>query len=133
MGMLTEIQSNMLSNRSTSGMPGSAMNADKVAQSINDSLKAEQSSGDLGAISAQSGDVINLVTMLYEAIWKDQALPVVMKELIGRTQISIMKVALSDTAFFDNENHPGRALLNELALAGISWTQTVTLDEDPVY
>ncbi|MCG8413407.1 MAG: DUF1631 domain-containing protein [Pseudomonadales bacterium] len=132
MSMLTDIQSNLLSNRG-SGLPGTSMNADKVAKSINDSLIAEQSSGELGAISAQSGDVINLVTMLYEAIWKDPALPVVMKELIGRTQISIMKVALSDTAFFDNENHPGRALLNELAHAGISWTQTVTLDEDPVY
>lgn len=132
MGMLTDIQSNLLSNR-TSTVPGETMNADKVARSINDSLKAEQSSGELGAISAQSGDVINLVTMLYEAIWKDPALPVVMKELIGRTQISIMKVALSDTAFFDNENHPGRALLNELAQAGISWTQTVTLDTDEVY
>ncbi|MEQ8313455.1 MAG: DUF1631 family protein [Gammaproteobacteria bacterium] len=132
MSMLTDIQSNLLSNQG-SGPPGSAMNTDKVAQSINDSLKSEQSSGQLGALAPQSGDVINLVTMLYEAIWKDQALPVVMKELIGRTQISIMKVALSDTAFFDNENHPGRALLNELAQAGIAWTQTVTLDKDPVY
>ena len=132
MGMLTDIQSNLLS-KGSSGIPGETMNAEKVAHSINDSLKAEQSSGDLGAISAQSGDVINLVTMLYEAIWKDPALPVVMKELIGRTQISIMKVALSDTAFFDNENHPGRALLNELAQAGIAWTQTVTLETDEVY
>lgn len=132
MGMLTDIQSNLLSNRGN-GVPGSTMNADKVAQSINDSLKAEQTSGELGALAPQSGDVINLVTMLYEAIWKDQALPVVMKELIGRTQISIMKVALSDTAFFENENHPGRALLNELAQAGIAWTQTVTLEDDPVY
>jgi hypothetical protein len=132
MGMLTDIQSNMLNKAAESGTPGS-ISANNVAQSINDSLKAEQSSGDLGAISAQSGDVINLVTMLYEAIWKDEALPVVMKELIGRTQITIMKVALSDTAFFDNQNHPARALLNELALAGISWTQTVNLDSDPVY
>ncbi|HAO88076.1 MAG TPA: hypothetical protein DCR00_04065, partial [Gammaproteobacteria bacterium] len=132
MGMLTDIQSNMLTKAAGSGTPG-FISANNVAQSINDSLKAEQSSGDLGAISAQSGDVINLVTMLYEAIWKDEALPVVMKELIGRTQITIMKVALSDTAFFDNQNHPARALLNELALAGISWTQTVNLDSDPVY
>ncbi len=132
MGMLTDIQSNMLTKAAGSGTPG-FISANNVAQSINDSLKAEQSSGDLGAISAQSGDVINLVTMLYEAIWKDEALPVVMKELIGRTQITIMKIALSDTAFFDNQNHPARALLNELALAGISWTQTVNLDSDPVY
>ena len=132
MGMLTDIQSNMLNKAAESGTPGT-ISANNVAQSINDSLKAEQNSGDLGAISAQSGDVINLVTLLYEAIWKDEALPVVMKELIGRTQITIMKIALSDTAFFDNQNHPARALLNELALAGISWTQTVNLDSDPVY
>ena len=132
MGMLTDIQSNMLNKAAGSGTPGS-ISANNVAQSINNSLKAEQSRGDLGAISAQSGDVINLVIMLYEAIWKDEALPVVMKELIGRTQITIIKVALSDTAFFDNQNHPARALLNELALAGISWTQTVNLDSDPVY
>ena len=56
-----------------------------------------------------------------------------MKELIGRTQISIMKIALSDTGFFDNEKHPARELLNELALAGIAWTQTDKLDDDPIY
>lgn len=130
MSMLTDIQSSVICGAKTNG---SISNASNVAKSINESLKAGQSSGDIGAISAQSGDVINLVTMLYEAIWKDEALPVVMKELIGRTQISIMKVALGDTDFFDNENHPGRALLNELALAGISWTQTANLAEDPVY
>lgn len=130
MSMLTDIQSTVISGAANNG---SASNAGNVAKSINESLKAGQSSGDIGAISTQSGDVINLVTMLYEAIWKDEALPVVMKELIGRTQISIMKVALADTDFFDNENHPGRALLNELALAGISWTQTANLAEDPVY
>lgn len=130
MSMLTDIQSSMINGgASNSG----AANVSSVAKSINESLKAGQSSGDIGAISVQSGDVINLVTMLYEAIWKDEALPVVMKELIGRTQIAIMKVALGDTDFFDNENHPGRALLNELALAGISWTQTASLAEDPVY
>ncbi len=130
MSMLTDIQSSMINGGANSG---AVVNASSVAKSINESLKAGQSSGDLGAIPVQSGDIINLVTMLYEAIWKDDALPVVMKELIGRTQIAIMKVALGDTDFFDNENHPGRALLNELALAGISWTQTANLAEDPVY
>lgn len=131
-GMLTDIQSNMLNKAARSETSGS-ISANYATQFINDSLKAKQSSGNLGAISAQSGDVINLVTMLYEAIWKDEALPVVMKELIGRTQITIMKVALTDTTFFNNQNHPARALLNELALAGISWTQTANLESDPVY
>lgn len=134
MSMLTQIQSNVL-NGNTSGTAGvtGESSVSQVGQSISETLQAEQASGELNSIDRQSGDVINLVTMLYEAIWNDRALPVVMKELIGRTQISIMKVALSDTGFFDNENHPGRALLNELALAGISWTESEELDTDPLY
>lgn len=132
MSMLTQIQSNLLNGGAGTGTSGES-SVSQVGQSISQTLQAEQASGELNAIDRQSGDVINLVTMLYEAIWNDRALPVVMKELIGRTQISIMKVALSDTGFFDNENHPGRALLNELALAGISWTESENLDTDPLY
>ncbi|NKB33054.1 MAG: DUF1631 family protein [Pseudomonadales bacterium] len=131
MGMLTDIQSNILQT------PGSdnngAVDASAIAQEISQSLETETASGEIAPISVQSSDVINLVTLLYEAIWKDQSLSVVMKELIGRTQISIMKVALSDTSFFDNEQHPTRLLLNELALAGIAWTATEDLDTDPLY
>ena len=41
------------------------------------------------------------------------------KERIGRMQITIMKVALSDTDFFNKENHPARMVLNEFPEAGI--------------
>ncbi|MDD9958329.1 MAG: DUF1631 family protein [Gammaproteobacteria bacterium] len=128
MGMLTDIQSNMLQSSQNT-----EVNASTIAQQISQNLESETTSGDIGPISAQSSDVINLVTLLYEAIWKDQSLPVVMKELIGRTQISIMKVALSDTSFFDKDQHPARLLLNEFALAGIAWTETEDFDNDPLY
>ncbi len=128
MGMLTDIQSNMLQSSNDT-----EVNASAIAQEISQNLETETTSGDIGPISAQSSDVINLVTLLYEAIWKDQSLPVVMKELIGRTQISVMKVALSDTSFFDNDQHPARLLLNEFALAGIAWTETEDLENDPLY
>lgn len=126
MAMLSDIQSSL----NSSDQQSAAAKADPTAvgASINQSLQAQEAS-----IDRQSSDVINLVTMLYQAIWSDRALPVVMKELIGRTQISMMKVALADTDFFDQENHPGRALLNELALAGIAWTATDDLETDPVY
>lgn len=128
MSMLTDIQSRMLSAQHSE-----SVRAAEVGRSINEKLEAGRERGELRGIDTQSGDVINLVTMLFEAIWKDRALPVVMKELIGRTQISIMKVALSDTDFFNNENHPARALLNELALAGIAWTETDDPDTDPAF
>lgn len=131
MSMLTDIQSNMLQAGSSNGSVD--VNATSIGQEISQSIESESASGEIGPIAAQSSDVINLVTLLYEAIWKDKSLPVVMKELIGRTQISIMKVALSDTSFFDNEQHPARVLLNELALAGIAWTETEDLENDALY
>jgi hypothetical protein len=131
MSMLTDIQSNLL--QTDSGESNSNVNASSIAEEISQSLESETNTGEIGPISVQSSDVMNLVTLLYEAIWKDKSLPVVMKELIGRTQISVMKVALTDTSFFDDELHPARTLLNELALAGIAWTETEDSENDPVY
>ena len=134
MKMLTDIQSTVIRNSDGgSATEAQVVDAKVISQSINDSLHTETSSGKLGAIDTKSSDVINLVSLLYEAIWKDKSLSVVIKELIGRTQISTIKVALSDTTFFDNENHPGRALLNELALAGIAWTESDDPENDPIY
>jgi len=102
-------------------------------ESISSILNLSSESGDLGFIDSKSSDVMNLVTLLYKAIWSDGSLPLVMKELIGRTQISIMKIALSDTDFFDDEQHPGRVILNEFAMAGISWTEKELLETDPIF
>ena len=85
------------------------------------------------AVDRHSSDVINLVTLLYEAIWQDPSVPIPIKELIGRTQITIIKVALADVGFFNNENHPARAILNEFASAGIGWTEVESLTKDPLY
>ena len=52
------------------------------------------------AVDHHSSDIINLVTLLYEAIWQDPSVPIPIKELIGRTQITIIKVALADVGFF---------------------------------
>lgn len=128
MSVLNDIQGR-LKNESNSG---GGQNGD-IAETITQTLEQSSSSGQIGAIDVQSSDVINLVTLLYKAIWNDSSLPLVMKELIGRTQISIMKVALSDTEFFDNEQHPGRVILNEFAMAGIAWTQQEMLESDPVF
>jgi hypothetical protein len=84
-------------------------------------------------IRHQTSDIINLVTLLYDAIWQDESVPIPIKELIGRTQITIIKVALSDTDFFNRENHPARRILNEFASAGIGWTEVENLAKDPLY
>lgn len=104
-----------------------------ISAALGEMLQEDQTDGVVSAVDRESSDVINLVTMLYKAIWEDESLPIPIKELIGRTQITILKVALSDTSFFNNEDHQARTLLNDFAEAGIGWTEVDDLEKDPLY
>jgi len=105
-----------------------------ISQSLDEILQESQKEGNtVTAVDRYSSDIINLVALLYEAIWQDPSVPIPIKELIGRIQITIIKVALDDVGFFNNENHPARAILNEFASAGIGWTEVESLTKDPLY
>ncbi len=111
----------------------SATEPQNLSQSVGDLLEQESSAGTLRAIDSQSSDIINLVTFLYDEIWNDKTVPIPIKELVGRTQITVLKIALNDSSFFDSGDHPARIFLNELATAGIGWTVSEMLDHDPMY
>lgn len=78
------------------------------------------------------GDVINLVSMLFDFILEDRQLHSTMKAIISRLQIPVLKVALSDKNFFNRGGHPVRKLLNELALAAMGWTEKRNGQRDPL-
>lgn len=104
-----------------------------INATLQEVLQRQREAGAGSAIDRQSSDIINLVSLLYDAIWKDNSVAIPIKELIGRTQVTIIKVALSDTTFFNRENHPARRILNEFAAAGIGWTEVDDLEQDPLY
>jgi len=134
--MLTDIQAKIQQQQSPaeeSTTTDPVNTPEAISESINKSLEASSTAGEIETIDSKSSDVINLVTLMYAAIWKDDSLPEILKELIGRTQIAIMKLALADSTFFDAKQHPGRVLLNEFAMAGITWTDRELLSADPVY
>ncbi len=134
--LLTNIQNSLdQRNDQQAAIPTNLDDIDKVdiGGSLGEMLKDNEEQGVVNAVDRQSSDIINLVTLLYDAIFQDFSVPIPIKELIGRTQITIIKVALSDTTFFDREDHPARMLLNEFAEAGIGWTEVDNLDEDPMY
>lgn len=66
-------------------------------------------------------DVLDVMGLLFDFILGDESLPEAIKALLGRLQIPLLKVAVSDRRFFSNQQHPARALLNNLARAGIAW------------
>jgi hypothetical protein len=133
MSILTNIQKS-LHERENTVVPKTIGDVEKidVSGSLSEMLQQAEP-GSAQAIDPQSADVINLVSLLYDAIWKDDSLAIPIKELIGRTQVTIIKVALSDTTFFNRENHPARRIINEFAEAGIGWTEVELLDQDPLY
>ena len=135
MDILTNIQGVLEERTGDRNIPSALEEVEKVdiSASLGEILQENQEQGVISALDRQSSDIINLVTLLYDAIWQDESVPIPIKELIGRTQITIIKVALSDQNFFNNESHPARQLLNEFAEAGIGWAEVENLGEDPLY
>lgn len=79
---------------------------------------------------SDKSDTISLVSMLFEYFFEDGQLVDQMKHLLAKMQIPIIKVAILDSAFFDNNQHPARLLLNKMARAASGWQPGENLDED---
>ena len=62
---------------------------------------------------------IDIVSMLFDAIFNDPDLPAALRAEIAKLQIPVLKVALIDKAFFSNKKHPARRLLDVIASSGL--------------
>jgi len=62
---------------------------------------------------------IDIVSMLFGAIFNDPDLSPSMRAELARLQIPVLKVALLDKAFFSDRRHPARRLLDLIASSGI--------------
>lgn len=62
-------------------------------------------------------DVITLVTMLFEQVLGDAALPEPLRGPIGNMQVPLLKAAILDQRLFGEQAHPARQLLNEVTVA----------------
>jgi hypothetical protein len=74
-------------------------------------------------ITSADEDTIDLVGMLFEFILQDRNLPAEMQALLARLQIPYLKCAILDKAMFAKKEHPARLLLDELAQAGLAWSE----------
>ncbi|SNC75336.1 Protein of unknown function [Marinobacter sp. es.048] len=128
------IDTDRLMARLTEAQASSGKWGDGAVVPLNEQLQPILLSGDGKSLNVGQvdSDVINLVSMLFDFILEDRQLHPVMKALIGRLQIPVLKVALSDKNFFNRGGHPVRKLLNELALSAIGWTEKKAGQKDPL-
>lgn len=71
---------------------------------------------------------LDTLSMIFDAIFGTPDLPEVVKAIIGRLQIPLLKVAILDSTFFTNTQHPARQLINGLAQAALGLAEDVGRD-----
>jgi len=74
-----------------------------------------------GLASSAENQIIDIVSMIFDFFFDDDALPAPIKVLIGRLQIPILKVAFIDDSFFKHNKHPARKLLDSISKASLGW------------
>lgn len=72
---------------------------------------------------------IDIVAMLFDQILADEKLPNDIKLLIGRLQMPVLRVALSDPAFFASRGHPARRLIDRISSCSIGYERNGSSDE----
>ena len=74
--------------------------------------------GTPGTIDART---LDLVAMLFDAVFADRHLPSAMKAQLGRLQLPILKAVLLDAEFFSDRRQPARRLLDALGDLGLGF------------
>ena len=85
-----------------------------------------------GVMTRVDETTIDVMTRIFDAVFRDQNIPAEMKELIGFLQIPVLKAALLDKEFFFEESHPARRLISLLTASSIGWDQNKGRS-DPLY
>ena len=125
-GMLSQVQQE---SRSADNLTSVQTDCIDVRKAL---YKLVKHSGN-NALRRVDDDSIQLVAMLFEFILDDRNLPVPMKEVLGRLQVPMVKVALLDKTFFSLSSQPARKLLNELAKAALSWNEPADINRDVLF
>jgi hypothetical protein len=104
-----------------------------IRKAINQILNNSSDAGAPRSIATVDEDIINLVAMFFDFVLDDENIPVAIQALISRLQIPVLKLALKDKNFLNNNAHPARLLINEMANSAIGWNDTEKHAQDKLY
>lgn len=85
-----------------------------------------------GGMTAADETTVDVMSRIFEAVFRDPNIPQEMKDLIGYLQIPVLKAALIDKEFFFEDAHPARRLISLLTTSSVGWDQSKGRD-DPLY
>ena len=85
-------------------------------QNVLKKLKSTSVGQGMGQMDAMT---LEIVSMLFDALFEDQKVPAALKGLIGRLQLPMLKVAIADKELFSSKLHPARRLLDTMGQLGM--------------
>jgi len=100
-----------------------------VAELIPQELTNTNLGGGLNQMDTMASDIM---ATLFDDLFEGRKVPTIVKELIGRLQTPMIKLAIADKSFFSRKNHPARQLLDELGEFSAHLPVDIS-DSDPVY
>lgn len=106
-----------------------APTSNQMPTSMLPSIKAQAPQG---AMTRVDESTIDLLTKIFDVVFRDQNIPAEIKGLIGFLQVPVLKAALADKEFFFKEEHPARRLIELLTKTSVGWDQSKGQD-DPLY
>jgi hypothetical protein len=121
---LASMQKTLFDQLASGGTPGEAHGT-----SILPDIKRQAPQGMLTPIDETK---IDLLTRIFDVVFRDQNIPSAIKPLIGLLQVPVLKAALLDEQFFFQDEHPARRLIELLSRSSLAWDQQKGQD-DPLY
>ncbi|MEQ1512412.1 MAG: DUF1631 family protein [Lysobacteraceae bacterium] len=98
---------------------GNALNIEDIKQSL--LAQARQQYGKPVALAPSDSDTFDLVGLLYSHLQREIRDDAPAAALVKRMQLTLLRVALQDRAFFVRPNHPARQLLSTVSETAAKW------------
>jgi diguanylate cyclase (GGDEF)-like protein len=111
MGALNQLQS---AHRRSAPQPRQSL---RLRQRLHEVLQR-----DGVALSSEESEAVDVLTGLIEAVLVDPLIQNNVKPRIERLSVPLMKVALNDQQFFNEDAHPARQVVNRLGMLGLPET-----------
>lgn len=92
-----------------------------VKQDLLSQLRQVAPAGKAPALAEEESDTIDLVGMLFDVLMRDVKPNSPAATLLAKMQVPLLRVALRDKAFFTQQRHPARQMLNAVAESGVFW------------
>lgn len=132
MDALSNIQSAALSDLDLQNVEWAAVQ-ERIRQQLSQTLCLDEAGNATHRFGESEQQTIDVIMMLFDHVLDDTNLPDAMRALIARLQIPVLKVAIADATFVDNQQHPARSLLNDLAAASVGWRDDGDRSEKSLY